>query len=226
MVNKERYLEVMRHLREPITGKCLELWENNSWILHDDNAPAHSSLLVSLSNFFAKNKTPATIFTGYGPCDFFLFPKLKKPMKGRRFGIIEEIKKKSLEELKAIPENAYHKYSEDWKKRGAFLCYRCHQTSKTCNEGDVRSLQKTNCPEKACAVLKYETWMPGKRVLATIRGCASEAKKELQSRISKPSNDTFVHECNTDLCNSSTKIYSPLYLAILGNIIQLILCVR
>ncbi|XP_014478529.1 PREDICTED: uncharacterized protein LOC106746438 [Dinoponera quadriceps] len=34
------------------------------------------------------------------PCDFFLFPKLKRPMKGRRFATIEEIKAASLEELK------------------------------------------------------------------------------------------------------------------------------
>ncbi|XP_018346777.1 PREDICTED: LOW QUALITY PROTEIN: uncharacterized protein LOC108751194 [Trachymyrmex septentrionalis] len=41
------------------------------------------------------------------PCDFFLFPKLKRLMKGRRFAMIEEIKAASLEELKAIPKIDY-----------------------------------------------------------------------------------------------------------------------
>ena len=51
------------------------------------------------------------------PCDFFLFPKLKRPMKERRFATIEEIKTTSLEELKAIPKSACQKCFEDWKKR-------------------------------------------------------------------------------------------------------------
>ena len=42
-VIKEYYLEVMRCLREAIRKKCRQLWKNNSWLLHHDNAPAHSS---------------------------------------------------------------------------------------------------------------------------------------------------------------------------------------
>ena len=41
----------------------------------------------------------------YSP-DFFLFPKLKRPMKGQRFATIEEIKAASLEALKTIPKSA------------------------------------------------------------------------------------------------------------------------
>ena len=36
------------------------------------------------------------------PRDFFLFPKLKRPMKGRRYGTIEEIKMALKEELNKI----------------------------------------------------------------------------------------------------------------------------
>jgi hypothetical protein len=38
------------------------------------------------------------------PCDFFLFPKMKKSLKGRRFTSIDDIKSVSLNELKAIPK--------------------------------------------------------------------------------------------------------------------------
>ena len=119
-VNKEYYLEVMRHLRGGIRRKRPELWKNNSKLLHHDNAPAHSSLLMRA--FLAKNNP--TIIKGQpryspdlAPCDFFLSPKLKRPMKGRRFTTIEEIKTASLEELKTIPKSAYEKCFEDWKKR-------------------------------------------------------------------------------------------------------------
>ncbi|KAG5342061.1 GVQW3 protein, partial [Acromyrmex charruanus] len=50
------------------------------------NAPAHTSLLVR--EFLAKNNTLMMPQPPYSPdlvpCDFFLFPKLKRPMKGRR----------------------------------------------------------------------------------------------------------------------------------------------
>ena len=107
-VNKEYYLEVMRRLQEAIRRKRPEMWKNNSWLLHHDNAPAHSSLLVR--DFLAKNNTTIMPQPPYSPdlasCDFFSFPKLKRPMKGRRFTTIEEIKTASLEELKRADEEA------------------------------------------------------------------------------------------------------------------------
>ena len=39
--------------------------------------------------------------------DFFLFPKLKTLIKGKRFATIEEINEKSKEELLAIPKSAF-----------------------------------------------------------------------------------------------------------------------
>lgn len=74
-----------------------------------------------MRDFLAKNNTTIMPQPPYSPdlapCDFFLFPKLKRPMKGRRFATIEEIKTASLEELKAISKSDYEKCFEDWKKR-------------------------------------------------------------------------------------------------------------
>ena len=38
------------------------------------------------------------------PCDFFLYPKIKGTLKGRRFTAIDDIKSASLKELKATPK--------------------------------------------------------------------------------------------------------------------------
>jgi hypothetical protein len=38
------------------------------------------------------------------PCDFFLFPKMKLKLKGRRFDTIEEIQVQSVEALRYKPE--------------------------------------------------------------------------------------------------------------------------
>ncbi|VVC33870.1 Transposase, type 1 [Cinara cedri] len=40
-VNQIYYLSVLATLRERIRKKRPELWKNNSWFLHQDNAPAH-----------------------------------------------------------------------------------------------------------------------------------------------------------------------------------------
>jgi hypothetical protein len=40
------------------------------------------------------------------PADFFLFPKLKTTLKGRRFQSIEDIQENAIRELRAIPESA------------------------------------------------------------------------------------------------------------------------
>ncbi|UYV66514.1 hypothetical protein LAZ67_4001938 [Cordylochernes scorpioides] len=54
-VNKEYYLQVMRNLREAIRQKRPNLRKNKNWLLHHDNAPAPTSLLVR--DLLAKNNT-------------------------------------------------------------------------------------------------------------------------------------------------------------------------
>ena len=51
--NKECYLSVIRGLKEAIRLKRPELWANNSWFLHHDNAPSHNALV--LREHFVKN---------------------------------------------------------------------------------------------------------------------------------------------------------------------------
>ena len=51
------------------------------------------------------------------PANFFLFPKLKTPMKDKSFSTIEEIKEKAKQQLLAITKSAFQKCFEDWKKR-------------------------------------------------------------------------------------------------------------
>ena len=97
-VNQEYYLQVQRRLHEAIRKKRPDLWKNNSWLLHHDNAPAHTSLLAR--DFLAKNNTVTMPQPPYSPnmalCDFFLFTKIKRTLKGRRFTAIDGIKSASL----------------------------------------------------------------------------------------------------------------------------------
>jgi hypothetical protein len=74
-----------------------ELWQEQTWLLQHDNAPSHTSVFTQ--QFLAKNKMAVIPHTPYyphlAPCDFFIFPKMKLMLKGRRFDTIEEIQAES-----------------------------------------------------------------------------------------------------------------------------------
>ena len=96
-----------------------ELWENQTWLLHHDNAPAHASLLIR--SYLAKHQKSVVPHPPYSPdlapAEFFLFPKLKTTLKGRRFQTIEEINENAVRELRAITESAFQEAFKQWKKR-------------------------------------------------------------------------------------------------------------
>ena len=78
-VNQTYYLSVLATLRERVRKKRPELWKNNSWILHQDNAPAHNAL--SVTRYLADKRTPVLQHAPYSPdlapCDFFFVPEDK-----------------------------------------------------------------------------------------------------------------------------------------------------
>jgi hypothetical protein len=41
-INKEYYLEIIRHLCDAVRRKRLDMWASHNWQLHHDNAPARS----------------------------------------------------------------------------------------------------------------------------------------------------------------------------------------
>ena len=74
-----------------------------------DNAPAHSAHVIHA--FLAKNSMSLVRQAPYSPdlarYDFWLFPKLKTILKGRRFQSREDIMKKSTEKLESVPEEEF-----------------------------------------------------------------------------------------------------------------------
>jgi transposase len=78
-------------------------WCANNWVLHHENAPAHTALAVQ--QFLAsKNMTvfPTPYSPDLAPYDFFLFSKMKIKLKGRRFDTAEEIQAESQKVLKML----------------------------------------------------------------------------------------------------------------------------
>lgn len=118
-VNQHVYKAILQRLREKIRRKRRDLWENGSWILHHDNAPAHAAL--SVREFLAEKSIAVLEHPPYSPdlapCDFFLFPKLKSVLKGTHHGDVKTIEKATTKELKNIPQEAFAQCMQSWKKR-------------------------------------------------------------------------------------------------------------
>jgi len=108
-VNADFYCNVLRRLRENVRRKGAQKWQNQNLIIRHDNVPANRSFKVS--QFLAKNNMTVVPHPPYspdlGPCDFFLFPKLKLRMKCRRFDTIEEIQEESQRILDTIPKRDF-----------------------------------------------------------------------------------------------------------------------
>jgi hypothetical protein len=66
------------------------------------------------------------------PCDFWLFHKLKRPLKGSRFDSHEDIMRNATKELRSLPEEAFQKCFQQWKKCWA----KCVESQGTYFEGD------------------------------------------------------------------------------------------
>ncbi len=77
------YLTVMRTLERPMLKKRLHL--KKQWILHHDNARTHTARIIT--DYLKKMKIRVMPHPPYSPdeapCDFYLFPFLKKELHGQ-----------------------------------------------------------------------------------------------------------------------------------------------
>jgi hypothetical protein len=91
---------------------------NQDWLLHHDNAQAHTAL--SVQRFLAAKGMAVVPHPPYlpalSPCDFFLFPRMKSKLKGRRFQDVTEIQEESLTVLHAIPKFQFQRCFQQCQK--------------------------------------------------------------------------------------------------------------
>ena len=87
-------------------------------LLHD-NAPAHTSLLVV--NFLEREKVKVIPHPPYSPdlapADFFLFPRLKKMLSGRKYTNRSGVGSAVYQCLRLIPKSDYERAFRSWLQR-------------------------------------------------------------------------------------------------------------
>jgi hypothetical protein len=96
-------------MRENLQRRCPELWQERTWLLHHDNIPSLTSVLIH--RLLAEQKMAVIPHPPYSPdmapCDFFLFPKMKLKLKRRQFDTNEEIQAKSQTVLDTLTEKDF-----------------------------------------------------------------------------------------------------------------------
>jgi len=118
-VNSRFYCEVLRRLCEKVQRHHPQLWREETWLLHHENAPAHTAVLTQ--QFLAANKVPVIPYSPYSPdlapCDFFVFPKMKFKLKGRWFDTIEDIQAETQKVLDTLTEKNFQDAFQKWRRR-------------------------------------------------------------------------------------------------------------
>ncbi|UYV67222.1 hypothetical protein LAZ67_4004429 [Cordylochernes scorpioides] len=118
-INQHYYLDVLRSLREAVRQKRPEKWPKKNCVLHHYNARPHTAVTVQL--YSAKHGIALLPQPPYSPDiapnDFFVYPKIKKVLKGRRFDSISEIKENSKNILKSLKDEDFQRCFDIWKKK-------------------------------------------------------------------------------------------------------------
>ena len=111
IVNHHVYKEILQRLLRSVKEKRRDSWESSTWLLHHDNAPAHTAL--GIRKFLAdKNITvleQPPYFPDLAPCNFFLFSKVKNIIKGTHFSSTDDMKIFVTKELPGIPQESFQK---------------------------------------------------------------------------------------------------------------------
>ena len=133
-VNGKFYCEVLRWLSENVRRKCPGMWKNGDWLLHHDNVPAHTFLVVR--EFLTKNNVSTLPHPAYSPdlapCDFHVFPEMKLRLKGRGFASIEEVHAESQQILNTLTPADFNECFQKWQN-----CWdRCIQAQGDYFKGD------------------------------------------------------------------------------------------
>ena len=81
----------------------LQLWATGDWQLHHNNAPTHASHLMQVLGEASNHPGDSAPYSpDLAPSNFWLFPKLKSPLKRKRFQTVGKIQENTTEQLMVI----------------------------------------------------------------------------------------------------------------------------
>ncbi len=108
-VTSEFYGKVLARLREQIRKKRPDIWKNSDyWILHD-NAPVHTAghTVTRMWETDMKEIPHPAYSPDLAPCDFWMFPAIKKQLKGQEHRTIREVQEAVLKVIQNFTAEDY-----------------------------------------------------------------------------------------------------------------------
>lgn len=88
-------------------------------MLHHNNAAPHKAAIVT--EYLQSERIELLPHPPYSPdlapCDFFLFPRIKKELKGKSFNNIENLAKAVQAIVDGIPKEEYENSFQSWQNR-------------------------------------------------------------------------------------------------------------
>ncbi len=124
-ITKNVFLPLLMRVHHQIrVCRGFQVWSrHHRYCLHMDNAPAHRSDLVQEG--LQAVHWPVISHPPYSPdlspCDFFLFPYLKRRLRAVNFHTLNSLKQAITAELGAIPKQVWEDCFDNWLKR----CEKC-----------------------------------------------------------------------------------------------------
>ena len=124
-VNQYVFHGMLRRCRFSIrVHRGTRIWHNQwEYILHMDNAPAHRSNLVQ--NYLRQHQWSQLVHPPYSPdlspADFFLFPRLKRKLRGVHHGTTRHLQELILDEIGLVTQQEWRDCFTDWIRR----CRQC-----------------------------------------------------------------------------------------------------
>jgi hypothetical protein len=108
---------ILRHLHNVVQRKWPEMSTAWRWLLHHDNAPAHTALSITqLLPKLSIPTLPQPPSPDLSPPDFYLFPKLKIAFK-ERFQTVEDIIIHVTNNLtQTSSEQCFQKWTRQWER--------------------------------------------------------------------------------------------------------------
>jgi len=116
-INNVFYRNVLERLHKKVLKVRPEIAK--TWVLHHDNTLCHTAFNVSQ---FLASKGIATLpqppySPDMSPCDFFLFPHLKKFVKGQHIDSVEDLQESVTRVLGRVPRELFQNCYENWQIR-------------------------------------------------------------------------------------------------------------
>ncbi|KQS44477.1 uncharacterized protein Dere_GG26354 [Drosophila erecta] len=116
-VNGAFYQEVLKRLKRRVVRVRPDI--KDVFMLHHDNAPSHTAFVVT--NFLTQKKISVVPqppdSPDLAPCDFFLFPLLKRELKGKHWESVENIQARVTRFLKGISVEEFQGAFKAWHTR-------------------------------------------------------------------------------------------------------------